>query len=495
MDNVVKPALVSQSRGKSVQDHIDELPMWADGTHLPSAPMTGMQWLIWSLAAAGKFFEGFVVFMTGVALPLLSSEFNIGAAEHGVIGAASLFGILVGAVGLGGLSDRFGRKPMFVAEMFIFCVFLVLLCFCTNYVELVICLLGLGLSLGCDYPTAHMIISESIPSTSRGKLVLGAFAFQAVGALGGTAVGYLVLSTLPEISAWRWMFASAIIPAVLVTIGRFYIVESANWLSSKGEIEKAERAATRLLVRKPQYPAEVKLAARDGQTVTGHKSTQTYASLFNSVNRRATILASVPWFLQDLGTYGIGIFTPTILAAAVGANSDHARSVTDLIANDITAAKGAALITALLIVGIVFAVALADVVGRIALQVLGFIGCAAGLFLASLSSNFEGGTKTLLIFAGFMLFNFMTNLGPNAQTYLLAGEVFPTAIRGKGAGFAAAFAKIGAVATAFLFPILLVGIGTQALLYGLIATSILGAIVTWMYRIETTGVSLDSLET
>ena len=495
MDNVVKPALVSQSRGKSVQDHIDELPMWADGTHLPSAPMTGMQWLIWSLAAAGKFFEGFVVFMTGVALPLLSSEFNIGAAEHGVIGAASLFGILVGAVGLGGLSDRFGRKPMFVAEMIIFCVFLVLLCFCTNYVELVICLLGLGLSLGCDYPTAHMIISESIPSTSRGKLVLGAFAFQAVGALGGTAVGYLVLSTLPEISAWRWMFASAIIPAVLVTIGRFYIVESANWLSSKGEIEKAERAATRLLVRKPQYPAEVKLAARDGQTVTGHKSTQTYASLFNSVNRRATILASVPWFLQDLGTYGIGIFTPTILAAAVGANSDHARSVTDLIANDITAAKGAALITTLLIVGIVFAVVLADVVGRIALQILGFIGCAAGLFLASFSANFEGGTKTLLIFAGFMLFNFMTNLGPNAQTYLLAGEVFPTAIRGKGAGFAAAFAKIGAVATAFLFPILLVGIGTQALLYGLIATSILGAIVTWMYRIETTGVSLDSLET
>ena len=495
MDNVVKPALVSQSRGKSVQDHIDELPMWADGTHLPSAPMTGMQWLIWSLAAAGKFFEGFVVFMTGVALPLLSSEFNIGAAEHGVIGAASLFGILVGAVGLGGLSDRFGRKPMFVAEMIIFCVVLVLLCFCTNYVELVICLLGLGLSLGCDYPTAHMIISESIPSTSRGKLVLGAFAFQAVGALGGTAVGYLVLSTLPEISAWRWMFASAIIPAVLVTIGRFYIVESANWLSSKGEIEKAERAATRLLVRKPQYPAEVKLAARDGQTVTGHKSTQTYASLFNSVNRRATILASVPWFLQDLGTYGIGIFTPTILAAAVGANSDHARSVTDLIANDITAAKGAALITTLLIVGIVFAVVLADVVGRIALQILGFIGCAAGLFLASFSANFEGGTKTLLIFAGFMLFNFMTNLGPNAQTYLLAGEVFPTAIRGKGAGFAAAFAKIGAVATAFLFPILLVGIGTQALLYGLIATSILGAIVTWMYRIETTGVSLDSLET
>jgi MFS transporter, putative metabolite transport protein len=198
--------------------------------------------------------------------------------------------------------------------------------------------------------------------------------------------------------------------------------------------------------------------------------------------------------LQDLGTYGIGIFTPTILAAAVGANEDHARSIADLIAKDITAAKGAALITTLLIVGIIFAVLLADVVGRISLQILGFIGCAVGLLLAAQSSNFTGGTQTLLIFSGFMLFNFMTNLGPNAQTYLLAGEVFPTAIRGKGAGFAAAFAKIGAVLTAFFFPILLAGIGTQALLYGLIVTSILGAVVTWLFRIETTGVKLDRLE-
>ena len=164
-----------------------------------------------------------------------------------------------------------------------------------------------------------------------------------------------------------------------------------------------------------------------------------------------------------------------------------------MILQDIDAAKGAALTTSLLLVGIVFAIALADVVGRISLQVFGFLGCAVGLFLASLSTHFSDGESLLLIFAGFMLFNFMTNLGPNAQTYLLAGEVFPTAIRGKGAGFAAAFAKIGAVMTAFLFPILLDTIGTQALLYGLIVTSILGAAITWFFRIETTGVNLDTL--
>lgn len=99
----------------------------------------------------------------------------------------------------------------------------------------------------------------------------------------------------------------------------------------------------------------------------------------------------------------------------------------------------------------------------------------------------------MLIFVGFMVFNFMTNLGPNSQTYLLAGEVFPTAVRGMGAGFAAAFAKIGAVATAFLFPLLLADIGTQALLFILVGTSLIGAVVTWLFRIETTGVNLEQI--
>src|SRR5271165_893250 len=151
MADITAPDSVNKFRAKSVQDHIDELPMWADGTHLPAVPMTGMQWLIWSLAAAGKFFEGFVIFMTGVALPLLSSEFNLGAAEHGIISAASLFGILIGAVGLGGMSDHFGRKSMFVAEMIIFVAFLVALVFAPNLYLLVICLFGIGLALGCDY--------------------------------------------------------------------------------------------------------------------------------------------------------------------------------------------------------------------------------------------------------------------------------------------------------------------------------------------------------
>ncbi len=257
MPDVPEITATDKVERRTVQHYIDERPVWSDGTVLPTIPMTPMQWRIWSLAAAGKFFEGFVVFMTGVALPLISREFGIGAAENGLISAASLVGILIGAVGLGGMSDRFGRKAMFIIEMIIFCAFLVLLVFATNFVSLIICLFGLGVALGCDYPTAHMIISESIPSTSRGKLVLGAFAFQAVGALGGTAVGYFVLVIHPELDAWRWMYATAIIPAVLVTLGRFFIPESAQ-LAAYPRRHRAGRGSDA-----PPAAAQAALSRRD----------------------------------------------------------------------------------------------------------------------------------------------------------------------------------------------------------------------------------------
>jgi MFS family permease len=143
---------ISHSRVSTVQGYIDETPLWSDGTIAPGSPMTGMQLRIWWLSVAGKFFEGLVVFMTGVALPLIAREFDLTAAQHGVVGAATLFGILIGASALGGLSDWLGRKPMFVFEMGLFILFLVLIVFTQSFAWLIVCLFGMGLALGCDYP-------------------------------------------------------------------------------------------------------------------------------------------------------------------------------------------------------------------------------------------------------------------------------------------------------------------------------------------------------
>tara|TARA_R100000027_G_scaffold27499_1_gene19905 strand:- start:2494 stop:3936 length:1443 start_codon:yes stop_codon:yes gene_type:complete len=451
-----------------------------------------MQKRIWMLATAGKFFEGMVVFMTGVAIPLLHQNFGLSAAEKGIVGAAPLFGILIGATVLGGLADKFGRKKMFIAEMALFTIFLLGVALSPSFWFFVIFLFGVGAALGCDYPTAHVVISESIPSRARGKLVLGAFAFQAVGALFGTVIGFFILKIYPEPDAWRWMYGSILPLGVVIVFLRFFVPESAHWLVSQHRKEDATKELHKLLGRKPLYPKEITLKMPKKPHKDKKKGTS-YAQLFSKKNRKATILASVPWFLQDLGTYGIGIFTPTILATMIGDKSGS-HNIAAIIHDDLLAAKGSAILDVLLIVGIIFAVFLVDKIGRIRLQIFGFLGCAVGLLLAALSLNPDGSTNLFLIFAGFMIFNFMTNIGPNAMTYLLAGEVFPTKVRGKGAGFAASFGKIGAVTTAFLFPVLLTSIGTANLLYVLIGTSIIGAGVTAWFGIETKGINLESLD-
>ncbi|MEI6491341.1 MAG: MFS transporter [Verrucomicrobiota bacterium] len=479
---------------KTVQEYIDETPLWSDGTTIPQVPMTIMQWQIWGLATAGKFFEGLVVFMTGVALPLIAMEFHLGDAQKGLVGSATLFGILIGATALGSLADHLGRKQLFIAEMILFLIFLIAVTVSQTFPLLLVSLFGMGLALGCDYPTAHLVISESIPSNCRGRLVLSAFAFQAVGALFGTAIGYMILKSHVSLADWRLMYGTAIIPTILVVIGRFFVTQSPQWLMSRGRVEEAEKAIRRLLKRDPAYPTIISLRALPDDEPELERQTSKFAKLFNRKNRRATVLASVPWFLQDLGTYGIGIFTPTILGKLLGHANLGKPNLAAVIHSDMIAAKGAAFLDLLLLVGIVCAVFLADKLGRMKLQVFGFFGCAAGLLLAAFSTHLVPGTgQTVLIFSGFMLFNFMTNLGPNAMTYLIAGEVFPTKIRGSGAGFAASFAKIGAVATAFLFPVLLSDIGTSRLLYLLVGTSLLGAFVTWRFGIETMGVNLENI--
>src|SRR4029077_8153858 len=220
-----------------------------------------------------------------------------------VVAAASLFGILIGATALGGLADRYGRKEMFIIEMVLFAIFILVLTFSASFLVVVVALVGIGLALGCDYPTAHLIISESIPSRIRGRMVLAAFGFQAVGGLAGTAVGFLILFENPDIGAWRWIYASTLVLAVPVTIGRCFIVQSPLWLMFRGRIEEAQAATHRLLLRAPPYPQKVVLHRLHVGDKRDYPERASWSALFRGANLRRTLLAWVRWCLQDLGTY------------------------------------------------------------------------------------------------------------------------------------------------------------------------------------------------
>ncbi len=166
-------------------------------------------------------------------------------------------------------------------------------------------------------------------------------------------------------------------------------------------------------------------------------------------------------------------------------------------AREFASAKGAAFVDVFLIVGFLIAVTLIDRVGRVRLQIVGFIGMAVGLAILAASNllptNGMNGINIALVFVGFLIFNLTMNAGPNSTTFLLSGEVFPTSIRASGAGFAAAVAKAGAVLGTFTLPILQKTWGTPVLLLVLAVICVLAAIITYLFRIETTGRSLEAV--
>jgi nitrate/nitrite transporter NarK len=98
----------------------------------------------------------------------------------------------------------------------------------------------------------------------------------------------------------------------------------------------------------------------------------------------------------------------------------------------------------------------------------------------------SGGPLWILL-ASFIVFNTMVNMGPNATTYLLPAEVFPTRLRATGHGVAAAAGKVGAVVGTFLLPVATASVGLSPTIGVIAVLAGLGAVVTFVFRIETRG--------
>ncbi len=445
--------------------------------HLDDTPFTKMQRKVWILSAMGVLLDGFDFFIIGVALPLIARDFQMNATTKGVVAVAAVAGALLGALVFGQVADRIGRKGMFLLDIILFVVFSAASAAAWNPASLIVFRFLLGIGIGADYPIGVSYIAESVPTRLRGRLIVGAFAFQALGSLLGVLVGLLILKADPAIEAWRWMLAFGVLPAVVVVLMRSGLPESVRWHLTRGNYEKASRAASQLL--------EMPIALNAQNSPAGERGLS-FTSLFKKRYIRRTIFASVPWFLQDISTYGIGIFTPTIMGAmALGTSASF-------IAKDIGATEGAAAVDTLLIVGFMLAIVLVHYVSRIALQITGFFGMGLGLLMVASATLYPAASPANLglIFGGFMTFNTFMNMGPNATTYLLSGETFPTSIRATGAGFAASMAKLGAVLGTFFFPILKAEIGIPALLLLLAGASALAAAVTYGFRVDTRA-SLD----
>lgn len=458
---------------------------------LDASKITRVMWLLWALSAGLIALDGFDFFIIGVALPFLQRDFELSSTEIGAVAVAAVAGALIGSLTLGPVTDKIGRQIMLLVDIAIFVIATAGTALAWNAASLIAFRFLVGVGIGADYPISVSYITENVPSRLRGRMVIGAFTFQAIGALAGAVTGLVVIhlfqtfypdSAQPAIQyAWRWMLGVGLALAIVVGILRFsFLLESPRYYIARGEYEAASKAASTLLGEPINITTETDPPDREPSL--------SYGALFSSQYRRNTIFASVPWFLQDIATYGIGIFTPALIGALAFAGEDN------FMLREMASAKGSAFVDVFLILGFLIAVLLIDRVGRLRLQITGFVGMAIGLLILAAASVATGNTTNILIvFIGFLIFNLMMNAGPNSTTFLLSGEVFPTSIRASGAGFAAAFAKAGAVFGTFALPTLQKSLGAPILLLLLSLSCLLAAVLTHLFRVETTGRSLEAV--
>jgi MFS transporter, putative metabolite transport protein len=446
---------------------------------------------IWILSSMGILLDGFDLFVLSIALPLIIHYFQATPLQAGLIGASATFGSIIGCFLGGILTDKCGRKKIFLLDLGLFIISAVLCGLAWSIETLILFRFILGIGVGADYPICASYVSEFMPKKLRGKMLIGAFSFQAVGIFLAALIGLTILHLYPNESSWRYMLLFGVIPATLILIARRDFPESARWHIKRGENSAAIKIICRTLHDIPGKLIDcIKLCQKKyplSKCKTEENDSHCFMSLFLPEMRKKIILITIPWFLMDVIFYGIGLFTPIILAA-MAFKGDGSNFITD----DILATEGTAFLDIFLIIGFLLNILLIEKAGRMKLQILGFIGMAIGLIMMILGSVGVN-SYVLLLFAGFAIYNLLMNLGPNATTFILPAELFPTSIRATAHGFAAGIAKFGAALGIILVPLINDEYGISITLLIMLVLTIIAVIVTIGFRIETMGKSLEDI--
>lgn len=364
------------------------------------------------LCWAGILSEGYDIGVMGAILPALATDqaWHLSPLQLGALGSWAIAGMFVGGIGIGTLSDLYGRKKLFVASLVLFSLSMVGLAWSpTPSFFAAMRFIG-GIGLGGIIPVAAALTIEYSTPAKRASNYGLMYSGYTLGILMAALVANAVLAQL----GWRPVVLVGVIPLLLVPIVLAYMPESLDYLVASGQGARASALAGRL-----GRPIPVRRVA-DEQP--GWFSS--LGALWTPGRRGATACFWVAIFMGLLLVYGLGTWLPQIMRRS---GYDLGPSLLFLAVFALSSAIGGVLMgEAADRKGTKAIVGLSYAVGGLAIAALTMKGSIVVTYVLVAIAGY-GTVSTSLILTGFLT------------------SFYPAAIRSTATGWAMSIGRLGAV--------------------------------------------------
>jgi MFS family permease len=455
---------------------LDRLPFSA--WHRKIIVALGTSWLL----------DGLQVTLSGSLAGILEDKKTLGLSDSQVAagGSAYLAGAVVGALLFGYLTDRLGRRKLFLVTLAVYSLATAASALSWNFLSFAAFRFLTGLGIGGEYAAINSAVDELIPGKVRGTVDLIVNATFWLGAALGSVASLALLNfgAIPINRGWRFAFGTAAILGIGVLFLRLKVPESPRWLMLRGREEEADKIIQQIESTvassghklAPPDEKKLKLKVRDHTPLR---------EIFHAMwvdNRKRSALAFVLMIGQSF-YFNAVFFTYGLVVAQF-----YKVSAKALPLHLLPFALGSFL-------GPILLGRLFDTVGR-KKMISATYALAGVLLLATLVPFATGLLSVRALDACFSVIFFIASSAASAA-YLTVSEIFPLEIRALAiAVFYAIGTLIGGVGAPFLFGAL-ISTGARwdvALGYLLGALLMLaGGLTEWLWGIETAGKSLESI--
>ena len=380
-------------------------------------PISAFQWLLVAICFLVVVADGMDVAIMGFVTPAILQEWDISRPAFGIVISAAPFGLVIGALVAGPSSDRFGRKIVLTASIFLFGLFTILAAYATTPLQMGILRLLAGTGMGAAMPNATTLLSEYAPQRRRSLLITIMFTgFN----LGSAVIGFAAAYMIP-LHGWRSvLLLGGAVPLLLVPITLLLLPESARWLAlHKASARRIGATLGRVLGYR--FAGDEVFVANEPPLAT----LKPIGVLFSHGYATTTISLWITYFMGLLVIYLLTGWLPTLLKDA-GVSISTAANVTALF--QIGGTIGAILVGWAMDRG-----RPAFVIGAV------YLGGGLCIFTLALSGVLSADLAALVFAAGFCMSGAQTGL--NA----FAPGCYPTAARATGVSWMLGMGRFGSI--------------------------------------------------